>query len=45
MNMIIAAMNGELEPSPKTERLCRAALMVAVVTLVVLLVVTILGGE
>ena len=45
MKTIIAAMNGELEPNPMTERICRAALVVAVVTLMVLLVVTFLGGE
>ena len=40
MNMIIAAMNGELRPSAKTETICRVSLIVSLVTFLVLMAST-----
>lgn len=37
MKMIIAAMNGSLEPTPRTETICRIALIVTLISFAILM--------
>ena len=43
MKMIIAAMNGSLEPSPRTETICRVALIVTLVSFAILMISALTG--
>ncbi|MEO8590373.1 MAG: hypothetical protein ABI432_13445 [Flavobacteriales bacterium] len=44
MKMLIAAMNGELKPSAKTENICRISLMVSVLTFITLIATTFMAS-